>query len=141
MKERPKRKRKPKSYKEDYDSEENERPSDRDSNDTADSLFGDENVDDPDFDEEMSDDDDNFSLDMFYSDEEEHDLDMSLVKEEIDTIQVWSCNCLQNGLEKVWTMCNIVNIPRRRMVMLPPELTVFWPAARSARLSRSGGLR
>ena len=91
-KERPKRKRKPKSYKEDYDSEENERPSDRDSNDNADSLFGDENVDDPDFDEEMSDDDDNFSLDMFYSDEEEHDLDMSLVKEEIDTIQVWSCN-------------------------------------------------
>jgi len=86
-KERPKRKRKPKSYKEDYDSEENERPSDRDSNDNADSLFGDENVDDPDFDEEMSDDDDNFSLDMFYSDEEEHDLDMSLVKEEIDTIQ------------------------------------------------------
>ena len=87
MKERPKRKRRPKSYKEDYDSEENERPSDRDSNDTADSLFGDENVDDPDFDEEMSEDDDNFSLDMFYSDEEEQDLDMSLVKEEIDANQ------------------------------------------------------
>ena len=111
------KKSKPKSYKEDFDSDKDLDDPDHDDvdhvgDDTESMLDEENNVDDPDFDDTKS--DDSYMMDMFDSDdsnvEDDANIDLSLVKEEIDNIDDEEGSTRAGRLLASSNECKIVEI-------------------------------